>query len=127
MLRAVHGRKVSVDLLANDMWAMGVVLVCLLAGYNIFGINHEDSADLVSKFGDMQTQVDVVIAKQAQWVRLLSWVRSSMKHCKVAVAMTLQVEHLLNAHSLPCYLLIMMCGASADKIWQKSSLSQFCH
>lgn len=84
MMRATNGRRVSVDLLANDMWAMGVVLVCLLAGYLIFGINGEDGPDLLAKCCDEQTLQDVAMAKLLQWVSRQSVVHASMRPCKVA-------------------------------------------
>ena len=54
--------SVSVDLLANDMWAMGVILVCMLAGYSMFGIKREDRPELRAKLHDQQTEWDVAIA-----------------------------------------------------------------
>ena len=90
MLSAVHGGGVSVDLLANDMWAMGVVLVWLLSGYSTFGINYGDSPELVAKGRDRETQAEVASAKQCQWVSLLSLVHASMRSCKAAVASHLQ-------------------------------------
>lgn len=63
----------TADLLANDIWAMGAVLVFMLAGHLIFGTNHEDGAEAVSKYRNPETQKYVSIIKQAQWVRLLSW------------------------------------------------------
>ena len=71
MLYQICGKDVSIDFLANDMWAMGVVLVFLLVGYSIFGINYEGGADVELKPGELHIdQLDVVIQKQSAWVRL---------------------------------------------------------
>ena len=88
MLRATNGRRISVDLLANDMWAMGVVLVCLLAEYLIFGINGEDGPEQLAKCRDEQTLQDVAMAKLLQWVSRHSVVYASMRqlHSSTALA-----------------------------------------
>ena len=71
MLYQICGKDMSIDFLANDMWAMGVVLVFLLVGYSIFGINYEGGADVELKPGELHIdQLDVVIQKQSAWVRL---------------------------------------------------------
>lgn len=60
-----------IDLLAHDMWSMGVTLVFLLAAYQIFGLNIEDGPDVLKHNNDF-TQLRVAIMKQAKWVRLLT-------------------------------------------------------
>ena len=73
MLRDMCSNTLTVDLLANDMWAMGVVLVFLLTGHLIFGTNDEDDAEAVSKYGNPETQLHIALIKVAQWVSLLTW------------------------------------------------------
>lgn len=82
ILSALSGGTMCVDLLANDMWAMGVILVCMLAGHSMFGINREDGPELVDKLRDEQTEWDVAMAKQRQWVSLVSLLHASVRPCR---------------------------------------------
>lgn len=84
MLSALIGGRVYVDLLANDMWAMGVILVCMLAGHSMFGINREDKPELRAKLHDQQTELDVAMAKQRQWVSLVPLLHASARACRAA-------------------------------------------
>lgn len=59
----------AVDLLANDMWAMGVILVRLLASHNMFGVNLEDGADALKQRHNPRLQTQLAVNKQSQWVR----------------------------------------------------------
>ena len=79
MLYQICGRDMSIDQLANDMWAMGVVLVFLLGGYNIFGINYEDCADVELKPDELYSrQLNVLIGKQSDWVSSLLVLKALM-------------------------------------------------
>ena len=58
------------DLWANDMWAMGVILVYLLSAHNTFDVSVEDGVDLVRKWrNDSGFQLNLACQKLAEWVR----------------------------------------------------------
>lgn len=74
-MRGLYSKKEqpAIDLLANDMWAMGVILVYLLAAHNTFGVNMEDGINLVRKWrDDSRIQLSLACQNLAQWVRCLS-------------------------------------------------------
>lgn len=60
----------AVDLLANDMWAMGVTLVQMLTAYNMFGVNFEDGADALRQRHDTAFQKQLAASRQLDWVRV---------------------------------------------------------
>ena len=59
----------AVDLLANDMWAMGVALVQMLTAYNMFGVNFEDGTDALKQRHNTAFQKQMAASRQLDWVR----------------------------------------------------------
>ena len=59
----------AVDLLANDMWAMGVILVQMLTAHSMFGVNFEDGPDVLQHNHDPGFQAQLAAGKHSEWVR----------------------------------------------------------
>ncbi|KAL3140477.1 cAMP-dependent protein kinase catalytic subunit [Trebouxia sp. C0009 RCD-2024] len=58
----------AVDLLANDIWALGVILVQMLTAFAMFGVNFEDGPDMLKHNHDPEFQAQLAACKHSEWV-----------------------------------------------------------
>ncbi|KAL3140458.1 cAMP-dependent protein kinase catalytic subunit [Trebouxia sp. C0009 RCD-2024] len=58
----------AVDLLANDAWALGVILVQMLTAFAMFGVNFEDGPDMLKHNHEPGFQAQLAACKHSEWV-----------------------------------------------------------